>query len=163
MSAPLKQRCALIALSLGVVTAAAAAGESHPCAPVSDAAQRLACYDAAFPRPADARPQPAATESERAESLQEFGLSKEQLRQRDPARAREVMPDQLPAIVAGVAYRQTGERLITLESKQVWLLTEVTSKGQLRVGDPIVIRRAALGSFMLVTPGGVRLRARRVE
>jgi len=162
MSASMKQRCALIALSLGVVTSAAA-GESHPCAPLSDASQRLACYDAAFPRPADVRPEPVVDEAARASSLQEFGLSKEQLRQRDPERAREVMPDQLQAIVAGVAYRQTGERLISLEGKQVWLLTEVTSKGQLSVGDSVVIRRAALGSFMLVTPGGVRLRARRVE
>lgn len=162
MPFPLKQRCALFALSLVVVTSATA-GESHPCAPVNDASERLACYDAAFPRPADARPEPVVDEAARADSLQEFGLSQEQLRKRDPERMREIMPDQLQAKVAGVAYRRTGERLITLESKQVWLLTEVTSKGQLRVGDPVVIRRAALGSFMLVTPGGVRLRARRVE
>ncbi|PKM03807.1 MAG: hypothetical protein CVV16_07615 [Gammaproteobacteria bacterium HGW-Gammaproteobacteria-6] len=162
MFAPLKQHCALIALSLVTVTSTTA-GESHPCAPVNDAAERLACYDAAFPRPAGARPEPVVAEAARADSLQEFGLSREQLRKRDPERVREVLPDQLEAKVAGVDYRQTGERLITLESKQVWLLTEVTSKGQLRVGDPVVIRRAALGSFMLVTPGGVRLRARRVE
>lgn len=167
MSIPLQQSFVLMLLSLaggaGVTTAAESPAMSHPCAAVEDAAERLACYDSAFPRPADGPAQPVTDAATRVDALREFGLSKEQLRQREPERMREITPERIEARVASVTHRRTRERVVTLDNGQVWLLTEVTSKGQLAAGDAVVVRRAALGSYMLVTPGRVHLRARRVE
>ncbi|MDZ4348768.1 MAG: hypothetical protein U1A22_04460 [Xanthomonadaceae bacterium] len=172
----------LIGCSLIVFSASFAAGviaaesASHPCAAVDGSSERLACYDAAFPRSVDAG-SPAAVgtgpangvaahssaESERAVGIREFGLSKDQLRKREPERMREASPDRIEAKVARIDRASGGERVVTLDNGQVWLLTEVTSKGRLRPGDQVVVRVAALSSYMLITPGKVSLRARRVR
>ncbi len=143
------------------VTQAAAAPQTatHKCAAITAASERLACYDAAFP------PVPEAVDmaSERQRALKEFGLNKSQLRERDPDRMSVLAPDRIEAAVARVSVRPTGERLVTLDSGQVWLLTEVTMKGPLSVGDRVTIREASLGSHMLLTPNNIALRARRVQ
>ena len=106
---------ACLGLFLAVAHAAAA----------TSASERLACYDAAFPPVAGAMD--AAAERDRA--LREFGLNKTQLRERDPARMRVVAPDRIEASIARLSVRPTGERVVTLDSGQIWLLTEVTMKG----------------------------------
>ncbi len=140
--------------------AAEPAGQSHACATVVDPTDRLICYDAAFPPAADTR---SETEAERLKALRDFGLQKMQLRSREPARMREIAPDRIEATVASVGSRPTGQRVVTLDSGQVWLLTEVTSKGHLTSGDRVVIREAALGTYMLLTPRRIPLRARRIQ
>lgn len=159
MSIPLLRVFAPVVLTLAMTTGATAAEpptESHACATVPDPAERLACYDAAFPHGVDAQ-------SARDKALLDFGLNKVQLRVRAPEHMRDLSPDRIEATVTHVGYRATGERLVTLDSGQVWLLTEVTSKGQLATGDRVVIREAALGTYMLLTPKRVPLRARRLQ
>lgn len=166
MSIPLLQACVSVVLCLAMTTGATAAessAKSHPCTAVTDPAERLACYDVAFPPAAEARSGAVDLESERAMALREFGLNKAQLRVRDPERMRDVSPDRIEATIARVGSRPTGERIVTLDSGQVWLLTEVTSKGPLKSGDRVVIREAALGSYMLVTSKRISLRARRIQ
>ncbi len=160
MSIPLRVP-ACVALFLAVTPAVAAAPSIglHACAAVTGASERLACYDAAFPPVASAVDM--ASEKERA--LKDFGLNKAQLRVRDPERMSAVAPDRIEAAVARMTVRATGERVITLDSGQVWLLTEVTMKGPLRIGDRVMIREAALGSHMLLTPRKIALRARRIQ
>ncbi|MES2858394.1 MAG: hypothetical protein V4704_04355 [Pseudomonadota bacterium] len=162
MSIPMLQVLASIVMTLATSTLATAAPQSHPCASVMDPAARLACYDKAFPPAADAR-SGVDIQAEKEQALRDFGLNKAQLRVRDPDRMREVAPDQIEAAVTRIVSRATGERVVTLDSGQVWLLTEVTSRGYLKVADRVVVRAAALGSFMLVTPKGVPLRARRIQ
>lgn len=166
MSIPLLHALASVALSLAMVmgaTAAEPSAKSRSCAAVADPTERLACYDAASPPAGDARAALVDLEAERIKALRDFGLNKVQMRVREPERMRDVSPDRIEAKVARVSYRGTGERVITLDNGQTWLLTEVTSKGRLQVGDQIVVRTAALGSFMLLTPGRVPLRARRIN
>ena len=131
----------------------------HSCAAVTAASERLACYDAAFPPVSGAVDM--ASEKERA--LKEFGLNKLQLRDRDPDRMSVLAPDRIEASVARVSIRSTGERLVTLDSGQLWLLTEGTMKGHLVVGDRVTIREATFGSHMLLTPKNIALRARRIQ
>jgi len=100
-------------------------------------------------------------EEKTADARQEFGLNQAQLREQDPE--RDVALDRIEAKLVSLSRRRTGERVLTLDNGQIWLLTEVTSKGQLRVGDAVQIRTAALGSFMLITPARVPLRARRLQ
>lgn len=143
--------------------AAEPSAASHPCTSIGVANERLACYDAAFPPTTTSHSEAVITEDKRTDQLQEFGLNGEQLRAHEPERKRDTRPDRIEAKVAVLSRRRSGERLITLDSGQVWLLTEITSKGPLHVGDPVTIRTAALGSFMLITPARVALRARRIE
>ena len=151
---------ACLGLLLSVTHAVAAPPQAlgHSCAAVTGASERLACYDAAFPPVAA-----ADVASERERALKEFGLNKTQLRERDPARMSVVAPDRIEALIARLSVRPTGERVVTLDSGQVWLLTEVTMKGPVSIGDRVTVREAALGSFMLVTPKNVALRARRIQ
>jgi hypothetical protein len=140
----------------GTPVAADGARLTHSCAAVDDPAGRLACYDAAFKRPDPAE--------EAREVIEEFGLTEAQLQARDPERpSRDKGPERIEAQVVSIRHRSTGERIITLDNGQVWLQTEVTIRGPLANGDAVVIRRAALGSFQLVTPGQVALRVRRIE
>lgn len=127
-----------------------------------EASARLACYDKAFPPVAGAATV-ADAEARRQQAAEDFGLNRKQLVEREPERAREILPDRIQGVVRGVLERPDGERVVMLESGQVWLLTEVTSRGRLKQGDPVTIREAALGSYMLVTAKGVALRARRLQ
>lgn len=147
-----------LVFAMGQVVAAPQA-VPHPCAAITDAGERLACYDTAFPPVVGA----IDLASERERGLREFGLNKAQLRDRDPDRMVVVAPDRIEAHVARMSERANGQRIITLDSGQVWLLTEVTMKGPLRIGDRVVVREAALGSFMLMTPKNIALRARRIQ
>lgn len=149
----------LVLCSLPVATATASGPQSHDCAGIASPTERLACYDAAFPPLSD----PKALAQAKEKAVAEFGLSADQLRERDPNRARDLEPSRIEATVAALTQRSDGTRVITLDNGQVWVLTKVTSKGPLNVGDRVRVRAAALGTYMLVTPGGVPLRVRRMD
>lgn len=159
MSHPLRVPACLALLFAAAQVVAAPQAGTHSCAAVTAASERLACYDAAFPPVAGAVDM--ASEKERA--LKEFGLNKSQLRDRDPDRMSVLAPDRIEASVARVSERSTGERLVTLDSGQVWLLTEGSTRGHLAIGDRVTIREATLGSHMLLTPKKIALRARRIQ
>jgi hypothetical protein len=137
-------------------------GASHACALIADADERLKCYDTAFPLKAKTSPVPVSPQPAQDKAQTEFGLNKLQ-RQRNSGIEPESAPTQIEGIVSAVEMQRTGRRLVLLESGHSWLLTEVTSKGAIAAGDRVVIRKAALGSFMLVTQSGVPLRARRIN
>lgn len=153
----------VLSLVLTGATAAESSVKSHPCSSVTDPTERLACYDADSPPAAGARSGTIDLQAEREKALRAFGLNKAQLRVREPDRMRATSPDKIQATVAHVGFRPTGERVVTLDSGQVWLLTEVTLKGSLKSGDAIVIREGALGSYMLLTSKRIPLRARRIQ
>lgn len=136
---------------------------SHPCAGLSDSEKRLACYDAAFPPVVDAAAEAAARQAAQEKARQEFGLNLVQLREREPERFRDEMPDRIEAKVSRVSQRPSGERVVTLDNGQVWLLTEATSKGPLSAGNSVSIKAGAMGNFLLITPARASLRARRIQ
>lgn len=144
------------------IVLAAEAVTTHPCAAVREPAARLACYDASFPATAGEASEspPSAEVSDQAR--REFGLNPAQLREL-PSRAHVSEPEQIDATVAAVAAGGAGERVVTLEEGQVWVITESRSKGRVRSGDRVQIRKAALGSFKLITAAGVALRVRRLR
>lgn len=166
---------------------AAGAEGSHRCAAVTGDAARLACYDQAFGRPdsnatpggaaapavqaqpvtvapavaAPVVPVPSATAA--AQAREEFGLSETAKRARDPEKARETMPQSITVVVAKVVRRPTGESIVTLENDQVWEQAEPGTTVLLKAGDSVTIRKAALGSYVLVTPSRAAVRVRRVR
>jgi hypothetical protein len=145
----------------GLAFAGAAFAQSHPCAQVVDPDERLGCYDKAFPPAAGAKPAVDAAKR-REQALRDFGLSKVQKAERDPVRYAEEYQSQIEGTVTKVSYRATGERVITLDNGQVWMLTEVSDKGWIKVGQRVVLKTALLGTYFLDT-GRLNLRARRLQ
>jgi hypothetical protein len=103
-------------------------------------------------------PQPAAGKAE-----QEFGLSEKDKLARASDAERKVSSDGIEAAVTGIAYRGTGEMLVTLDNGQVWMQAEAVTHARLRIGDTVTIRKAAMGSYQLLTPGRIAMRVRRIE
>lgn len=158
---------AAITLALVALAPAAAAADTHPCAATAEPSERLACYDKAFPpgpgaRFGDVGMTEADREAQRQQALRDFGLNAMQREEREPESVRKLRPDRIEAGVTKVGYRATGERIISLDNGQVWLITEVTEKGWIKAGDRISVRTAMLGTYMLDT-GRVQLRARRIQ
>jgi hypothetical protein len=156
---------------LATVAAGAWAEEAgHPCAFVPDPAGRLACYDNAFGRPPASRPEsqepPAARLDPEAESerlVEEFGLTPALQRAQDAADGQDQALDRIEAVAVRVSRRAGGAQVIALDNGQVWLQTEPDNRGRLSEGDRVVIRKAALGSFLLVTEARGSMRVRRIE
>lgn len=148
---------------MATVQTAAADAAGHPCAGVPQAEARLACYDRAFPPAVGADTSIMDLEDRRQQGLRDFGLSRQQMREQDPERMNIDAPDRVQARIVRVGAAAEGRRTVTLDNDQMWLLTESTSRGRLEPGAPVVVREAALGSFMLVTESGVALRARRIR
>ena len=160
MKAPKPRSLALVALSLFASAGfALAQSPSHPCAATEDPEARLACYDEAFPPVATAA---GLAEARREQARRDFGLSVVQKRDMASEEDRAAVPDRIESNVASVVTRANGQRVVTLENEQIWLVTEATDKGQLKPGDAVLVRRGVIGNFLMRTPGRVTLRVRRV-
>ncbi|WP_202844277.1 hypothetical protein [Luteimonas saliphila] len=134
-----------------------AAQATHPCASQANPANRLACYDKAFP------PAPGVREAAARQAVQDFGLEKEASPLRNAGQpVEEIDPDRIEGQVAKVVYHG-GKRDIALANGQVWATIEATSTGHLREGDAVTLRKGMMGNFLLTTPAGATLRVRRVR
>jgi hypothetical protein len=174
-------RASLLVLAAMAVGAEAAAAQGLPesvraCASETDYARRLACYDREFahtdarsaplppersaPLPAErSAPLPAersaplpAEKNGKAPPEEKFGyrgsIAREELDQRAAADAG---VDRLEATVAEISSRGRGQFVVTLDNGQVWAQKTADSM-RLKIGDRVVIRKASLGSFLLVAP-----------
>ena len=146
-----------IALSIALLTASgllcAADATKHPCAHVRDDTDRLACYDQAFGKPPDAA---AATPQEN------FGY-KEKEAELKTGKTEPAAPASVTAAVTAFERRRDGKFTVTLDNAQIWAQTEINSQADVKVGDSVTVRRAALGSFLLVTKAGIGTRVKRVK
>ena len=165
-------RHSVFVVALATLTPVVAAAESHPCAATVDPAARLACYDKAFPpgpgaRYGDVGMSPAEREAKRQQAVRDFGLSGAQTDERKSEAQREVEreihPDRIEAGITKVSYRATGERVLTLDNGQVWMIIEVTEKGFLKTGDRIAIKNGMLPNTYMLDTGRINLRARRIQ
>jgi hypothetical protein len=106
----------------------------------------------------------AATSTDAVRAVEEFGLTESAKRARDPEKAKETMPQSISASVTQVDWRPTGEVVVTLGNGQVWEQSEtVTTRARVKVGDAVTIRKAALGSYTMLTPTKAVVRVRRVR
>jgi len=149
----------VFATAVSLLTAfGAQAGDARDCADLPDDAVRLACYDAAVGRtPAKAGALVAV------DPVAEFGLTEVQKRAQDPERARVASPESISAVVTAVGRQSTGELVVTLENGQVWAQAEVMTMARAAPGDTVTVRKAALGSYVMVTANRVAMRVRRVR
>jgi hypothetical protein len=153
-------RCGALALSSFLagfgVAAPARAQNSHPCAAMAGPAERLACYDKAFP------PVVPLQEAVRERAQQDFGKQyagpgSELGQSRDVAD-----PDSIEAAIAKLEYAN-GRRVFTLDNGHVWTTVDAGGMGHAVKGDRVRVRKGAMGSYVLQTPAGVGLRVRRAR
>jgi hypothetical protein len=166
--------------------APAAEAARHQCATVADDSARLTCYDSVFGRPADsartsapaavappqaavAPPQAAVTPPQAAANAvpagdpANFGLSRWDERKLDPKAAERQSPSSFVAKVTTVEWRRDNRFVVTLDNSQVWQQAETLTTARPMAGDPVTIRAAALGSYLLVTKASIATRVRRVR
>jgi hypothetical protein len=92
---------------------------------------------------------------------EEFGLSAAQVVERERADSPTPELDQLEARVASLERTGAGHFVLTLDNGQRWIEVAPSQRVRFRAGEPVTIRRAALGSFLARGPnsgGGVRVR-----
>ncbi len=162
------------------------------CVPIADDASRLACYDRALGRTAApkavpaapakssphgsgtaaagsvavAAPPPAPAASPAPKNPEaEFGLTETAKQRKDPAKAAEAaaVPEKISGRVISVQWRRYGEFVVTLDNGQVWEQNEPEPSAIVKVGDAVTVKKGWLGSFMLVTAGGVGTKVHRID
>ena len=146
---------AIVLLLLAAMPPASAApAATHACARIAAPTGRLACYDRAFPPVHN-------SQAEAKEDVGTFGLRPRQ----DPAEqaAEAARAKSMASQIVSVGGDRDGERVFTLTNGQVWRQTESSVLGLARPGDAITIRAGSFGSYLLVTPGGVPLKVRRLR
>lgn len=132
------------------VAGAAAPAAVGPAAPVAPAAASAAAVagSAAVAAPA---PTQSATE--------QFGFHGGQPQPVVAKPAPEAGVDSIDSVINQVTRRPTGELIVALENGQVWMQLEADSTVRLKPGDAVTIRKAALGSYKLVSgPNATRVR-----
>lgn len=92
----------------------------------------------------------------------DFGMTEAAKQARNPEAA-----DRPPASISGkvksVTHRSTGEFVVTLDDGQVWTQLDSYPVVRLAPGDMVTIKKASLGSYLLVTPTKIAIRVRRTK
>jgi hypothetical protein len=139
----------------------------YSCAQIQDDAQRLQCYDGAVGRLRQAETQGQVVAVDRAQAQEierdSFGFHLPSLSQLLPnLEGGDEALDNVEMTVARVRVSALGYHTFEMENGQVWTQVEPESARNVRAGDAVTIRRAALGSFRLVSSrGGTGHRVRR--
>jgi hypothetical protein len=168
---PIVLRAACIAVPLGLWLSANAATaptarDLARCADIAAPDARLTCYDTLAGRSADhaasaatpapradttttpttsAMPAAAAAASTPVTDPRNFGLTP---RQQHAAPER---PAAIQARIEKFTDTGTGHAYVVLDNGQTWTFADADADARLGPGDPVTIKRASLGSFLLVT------------
>jgi hypothetical protein len=95
---------------------------------------------------------PAATDDPR-----NFGLTQTQ------QHAAPVGPSTIQARIAKVVDSRTGHGSVVLDNGQTWMMTDQDEDARLGAGDLVTIKRASLGSFLMLTPSKRSYHVRRTQ
>jgi hypothetical protein len=138
---------AVSGVALGVALhGPAVAGEGLPaslqaCRSEQDDARRLSCYD---------REMDQLT----ANPARSFGLSERQAQAaRKDASSAPRPVERVTATITSMQQRPYAGFVITLDNGQVWRQVSPDGEPRIKVGDPVTIEPALLGSFLLTTRG----------
>lgn len=142
----------------------------YACRDIADPAQRLACFDAAVGRLAQAQQSGefAAIDREGQAEVERdaFGFRLPSLSRLLPfAGDREAAPapQSQQFEIARIVPLANGYHAFVMSNGQRWRQLEAQSARNVRAGQTVTIRRAALGSFLLIPDSGAAHRVRREE
>lgn len=136
----------------GIASASGALDAMTACRKIADDAERLRCYDQVELSTVNA----AAKKTPE----QTFGFSAAAIMKDD---AKEPELPEVQAKIASVVTGADGKMVFALDNGQVWRKLAGDSDPLLRPGSSVSIRRAALGSYLLVTTTGRTSRVTRVR
>ena len=120
------------------------------CAKESDPAQRLACFDAIV----SALPQ---LEADR------FGMTADIERKRNPEAVPQAKHEVLTGKISALRQAPHGERIFTLDNRQVWIEAETRPNLQFAVGEEVHIEHGAMSSLWLVADQHRKVRVERQQ
>jgi hypothetical protein len=137
------------------------------CEALTDAVARLACYDRAAVALTKAAIQGKIVIVDQQDlkegRKQLFGFSLPKLPFLSSGDSASDNPDEIAANIASSQDIGDGKWRITIDSGAVWETLEASWSGRdPRAGNPIVIKRGALGSYMMRIDGRRGIRARRI-
>lgn len=166
----------VFATALSAATAAEAADPPRPallknvvdCRSIADQAQRLACYDQAVAAldAAEARKDLVVVDRQQIRQTRRtlFGLSLPNLAIFGDSDDEEEGVSRLETTIAGVRQTPDGKWILALKEGGTWEQTDSRELSiEPRVGHPISIRRAALGSYLANVKEQSAIRVRRLR
>jgi hypothetical protein len=163
-------------LALLVVASAGAAGaqttrpeeltQAYACRSIPDVAERVACYDRAIDQILAAEQQGRFVAVDRGQveavERESFGFDLPSIASLIPGRSAEDDLQRLQLEVERVVTLGDGRRLFVMTDGQRWAQVDGASAHNVRAGDSVTVRRAALGTFLLASErGGAAHRVRR--
>lgn len=140
--------------------------QAYACRSIPDPAERVACYDRAIDQIVAAEQQGTfvAVDRSRVETVEResFGLDLPSLGNLLPGRREGQQIERLELQVERVVNLGDGRKLFVMTDGQRWAQVEDQSAHNVRAGDTVTVRRAAIGTFLLSSErGGAAHRVRR--
>lgn len=120
------------------------------CARESDPAQRLGCFDAIV----STLPQ---VEADR------FGMTADIERKREPAAVQQAKAEVLMGKISALRQAPHGERIFTLDNRQVWIEAEARPNIHFVAGEEVHIEHGAMSSLWLVADKHRQVRVTRLQ
>jgi hypothetical protein len=112
--------------------------------------------------PAEARTDPLVTTLPKVEADQ-FGLTADIARKRDPVAEREAEDAVLPGKILALRQGPRGEWIFTLDNQQVWDQQQAEPSKRFEVGEVVHIEHGAMGSLWLAADKGRKTRVKRIS
>ena len=134
--------------------------ELRSCVAIQRNTERLACFDRGIAALLEPGAKPAENPPGAESSFGLFAQAPVQAKSDAPARAQ---IEAMEARVTSIAVTAEGAAIIVLDNGQSWRQISGSATLLLKAGDPVVIRRAAMGSFQLSTPNGRSAKVKRLH
>ena len=141
--------------------AAAAVPTRTPPAPAPAPPTAGAATNATPAAPA-ATPAPTPTASF-ASDPRNFGLTEAQQHAQAQPHAPPEGPASVQARVTKLIDNRAGRAYVVLDNGQTWVFVDAADDARLGPGDPVTIKRGALGSFLMLTPSKHSFHVRRTQ
>ena len=120
------------------------------CSLETDAAKRLACFDALV----------SALSKIKSD---QFGMTADIERKRDPVAASSPENESLPGKIAALQEAPRGEYIFILDNRQIWIQAELSSHIRFEVGEAVQIEHGAMGSLWLAADHHRKTRVKRIQ
>lgn len=141
----------------------------YNCASQTDNAARLACYDAAVGRLQSEQTSGNIVAVDRGQietiERESFGFSLPSLPNvfRRSGAAETPTLTETALTIERISRRGDGGAVFYMTNGQAWTQIDTTHARGVRAGDNVTVRRAAMGSFLMVPEDGAPVRVRRSE
>lgn len=141
----------------------------YACAQIADSAARLSCYDQAVGKlkSAETAGDVAVVDRQGVRELEadSFGFRLPSFARLLGAKtgAETASVDEVKAALAAVRLNAEAQGVFVLDNGQTWRQIDTTRLTGMKSGQTVTIKRASLGSFMLLRANGAGIRVRRVE